>query len=467
MIQKIEPAVTVAVLSDDPDCLEAIRTALPEEGLELLTANDPKDGVELVRHLYPQIVLVDLGMSKVKENSKRTEWLEQIVQTNPGAEVVVMTSDSSTDSVVETIRKGACDFLGKPLSAERVRERLDKLLNQARERRRTLKLDLELVHAFQFHGMVGRSPLMLEVYARIRRVAPHFQTVLVTGPTGTGKELVAAALHRLSPAAKGPFVACNCSAIAETLIESELFGHVKGAFTGATEDKAGLFEHANGGTLLLDEISDMPRPAQAKLLRVLQNRELQRVGSPKTRKVDVKIIAATNQNLPALVAEKKFREDLFYRLSMVDIELAPLSDRKEDLPLLMRHFVERFAEEYRKPIRGIARRAQALLSRYDWPGNVRELENVLGNACMMVETGTVDVGDLPERIRNQRSRSLPHAQEMLSLAEVQRRHARQVVERLGGNKARAAEVLGISRATLYRLLGRKLADAPGSKRGEH
>jgi transcriptional regulator with PAS, ATPase and Fis domain len=335
---------------------------------------------------------------------------------------------------------------------DRLRKHVEKWQAEAAERRRTFQLDQELMRAYRFEGMVGRSPQMLEVYSRIRRVAPHFSTVLVTGETGTGKELVAKALHRLSPRSKAPFVVCNSTAIVETLFESELFGYVKGAFTGAAQDRAGLFEYANGGTLFMDEIGELPMAAQAKLLRVLQNQELQRVGSPVTRKVDVRVVAATNRDLRALVAQNQFRDDLYYRLCMVEVHLPRLVTRKEDLPLLQRHFIEAFAAKYQKPVRGITRRAQALLARYSWPGNVRELENILGYACMMADREAIDIRDFPERLRTQAAEKSPPDDSMLSLEELDRRHARKVLDQVGGNRVRAAEILGISRATLYRLL---------------
>ena len=285
--------------------------------------------------------------------------------------------------------------------------------------------------------MVGRSPLMLDVYSRIRRVAPHFSTVLITGETGTGKELVATALHRLSPCARGPFVVCNSTAIVETLFESELFGYVKGAFTGAAQDRAGLFEFANGGTLFMDEIGELPLAAQSKLLRVLQNQEVQRVGSPVARKVDVRVVAATNRDLRLMVSQKQFRDDLYYRLSMVEIHLPRLLSRKEDLPLLERHFIEAFAAKYNKPVRGMTRRAQALLARYSWPGNVRELENILGYACMMVDREVIDIRDFPERLRTQAAEHAIPDESMLPLDELDRRHARKVLEQVGGNRVRA------------------------------
>jgi DNA-binding NtrC family response regulator len=246
-------------------------------------------------------------------------------------------------------QEGRCDYLTKPISLPVLRERIGKLATDARRRQRVSQLDGELMDTSQFEGMVGRSPLMWEMFAQIRRVAPHYRACAVTGPTGTGKELVAQALHKLSQAS-GPMVVCNCSAVVETLFESELFGHVKGAFTGADSNKMGLFEYAHGGTLFLDEIGDMPLSTQAKLLRVLQNREVQRVGSLTARQVDVRVVAATNHDLRAQIAEKRFREDLYYRLSMVEIKTPALADRKEDLPLLERFFIQKYAAQYKKPV---------------------------------------------------------------------------------------------------------------------
>lgn len=446
-----EFSVSLLAIDDDPDSLDLIRDTLAQDGLEIITAVAPQQGLELILRLHPQIVLLDLRMPQMNG----IELLERIIEADPGTDVILITAHQSIESAVEAIQKGAFDYLTKPLSLERLRGLVGKLVADARDRHRALQLDRQLLDAYQYEGMIGRSPLLLEVFARIRRVAPHFRTALITGSTGTGKELVARALHRRSPVAAGPFAVCNCSAVVETLFESELFGYVKGAFTGATQDKIGLFEYAQGGTLLLDEIGDMPLAMQAKLLRVLESREIQRVGSPATRKVDVRIVAATNQDLRAMVTEKQFREDLYYRLSMVEISLPLLADRKEDLPLLERYFVERFAAQYGKPIRGLTRRAQVILARYSWPGNVRELENVLGNACMMLQGNMIDVYDLPEHLRNSPPKeTAPNATEpLLSLEELDRHHAVQVLARVEGNKVRAAEVLGISRATLYRLLG--------------
>ena len=449
-----ELPILLLAIDDDPQSLEFVKDALAQENLEILTTTDPELGLEFVLRRHPQIVLLDLMMPKIRG----MELLERILEADPGTNVMLMTGHYSTEAAVEAIQKGAYDYLNKPLSVEKLRQRVDQLIAEARQRRRTLQLDRELLKVYEFEGLLGRSPLMLDVFARVRRVAPHFRTVLVTGATGTGKELVARALHRLSPAASGTFAVCNCSAIVETLFESELFGYVKGAFTGATQDKSGLFEYANGGTLFLDEIGEMPLATQAKLLRVLQSQEIQRVGSPAVRKVDVRVVAATNRDLRARVAEKEFRDDLYYRLSMVEVKLPLLAERKEDVPLLVRYLVERFATQYNKPIRGLTRRAQALLARYSWPGNVRELENALGHACMMVEGDLIDVRDFPDTLRKPAERELVEDEDLIPLDELQRRHALRVLARVGGNKKRAAEILGIARTTLYQLLAESGAE---------
>jgi len=277
-------------VDDEPQSLEFIKDAFSQDPIELHTASDSFRAREAFQRLRPQIVLLDLVMPGVQG----WELLEQFLTVDPGIDVVLMTAHYSTESAVEAIQKGACDYLNKPLSLERLRNRIASLIAEAEVRQRTLLLDQQLLDAYQFEGIVGRSPRILDVFARIRRVAPHFRTVLVTGATGTGKELVARALHHLSPAVSHEFVVCNCSAIVETLLESELFGYVRGAFTGAAQDKLGVFEYAHRGTVFLDEIGELPIAAQAKLLRVLQNQEVQRIGSPVPRTVDVRVIAATN-----------------------------------------------------------------------------------------------------------------------------------------------------------------------------
>src|ERR1700683_5521849 len=311
-----------------------------------------------------------------------------------------MTAHYSSESAVEAIRRGASDYLNNPVPIAVLRERIAKLIDEARRGKRLLAVDSGLRDEAQFEGMIGKSAAMWETFARIRRVAPHFRTVLVTGQTGTGKDLTARALHNLSPVASGRFVVLNCSAVVETLFESELFGHARGSFTGATQDKMGLFEYADRGTIFLDEIGDMPLATQAKLLRTLQNQEILRVGSLTPRKVDVHVVAATHQDLRLAITEKRFREDLFYRLSMVEIHVPALAARKEALPLLTKFFLDRFSAQFRKNIRGLTQRAQVVIARHNWPGNVRELEHVLGHGAMGAMGGTNDVQDLPDYLRS-------------------------------------------------------------------
>jgi DNA-binding NtrC family response regulator len=446
------------VIDDDPETLLLVQDALSKENLEILTATGPEAGLVLFFKHRPRIVVLDLMMPKMSG----MQVLEKMVAADPGVDVILATSHYSTDSAVEAIQKGACDYLTKPLDFNRLRTRIRSLVEEAQKRERTAELDRELLDASQFEGMIGRSPLMLDVFAKIRRVAPHFRTVLVSGMTGTGKELVARALHRQSPVADGPFAVLNCSSLVETLIESELFGYVRGAFTGANQDKIGIFESANGGTVLLDEIGEMATQGQAKLLRVLQNQEVRRVGSATSRSINIRVIAATNRNLRNEVARGAFREDLYYRLATVEIKLPRLADRKEDLPLLERHLLSKFATEYGREIRGLTRRAQAHLASHSWPGNVRELENVLGNACMMVQGDIIDLPDLPEYLGDITEDLTSEETDSLPLTEVQRRHVLRVLKKLGGNKTRAAEVLGIGRATLYEMLARM---KPGEETG--
>jgi DNA-binding NtrC family response regulator len=314
---------------------------------------------------------------------------------------------------------------------------------------------------------------MWEMYSRIRRIAPHFRTVLITGPTGSGKDLVAQALHRLSPAAAGNFVVVNCSAVVETLFESELFGHVKGAFTGAVADKIGLVEHASGGTLFLDEIGDMPLGTQAKLLRTIQNQEVQRVGSLQARKIDFRVIAATHRDLRAMIREGKFREDLYYRLSMVELSIPSLAQRKEDLPLLVRHFIAKFSQQFHKPVRRITQRASIALSRYQWPGNVRELENAIGHACMMTLDEVIDLTDLPPHLRGDGPSPLEGIESVKAapvdqagasslLENNERRLVSDALAKAGWNQSEAARLLRIGRDALRYKMKKFGLEEPGS-----
>jgi DNA-binding NtrC family response regulator len=453
------PKVSLVIVDDNPGSLELLATALEQPGLEISTAAGPEEGLDLIFQKHPQIVLTDLVMPRMSG----LELLERIVNFDPAIEVLLMTAHYSTESAVEAIRKGASDYLNKPISVPALRERFRSMIEEVRRRQRAQELEDELRGSAQFERIIGNSPAMWELFSRIRRIAPHFRTVLITGPTGSGKELVAQALHRLSPASSGNLVIVNCSAVVETLFESELFGHVKGSFTGATHDKVGLVEHASGGTLFLDEIGDMPFGTQAKLLRTIQNQEVQRVGSLQPRKVNIRVIAATHRDLRAMIREGKFREDLYYRLSMVEMRVPPLAERKEDLPLLARHFIDNFSRQFGKPIRGLTPRAGIALSRYDWPGNVRELENAIGYACMMVLGDTIDAADLPQPIRSPEAVTTAASTRALSdtvapaaegppsasmLEDTERHLISDALAKTSGNQSEAARLLRIGRDAL-------------------
>jgi DNA-binding NtrC family response regulator len=452
--------MTLLAIDDDPQTLALVQAALNQKDLEIITASDPLEGLQAIKHRRPQIVLLDLMLPRLSG----MEVLERIVKIDPEIEVIMVTAHYSTASAVEAIQKGASDYFEKPLALDRLRKRVGELLEQAARRIQARQLESELLKTYSFEGIIGRSPLMLDALAKIRRVAPHYQTLLITGATGTGKELIARALHRLSPVGSKALVVCNCAALPHELIESELFGYVKGAFTGADADKTGLFEAASGGTLFLDEIGELPLRSQAKLLRAVQNREISRLGTTSPRKVSVRIVCATNQDLRALVASREFREDLFFRLAMVEIHLPQLAERTEDLPLLTRHFCEKFSFAYGKRVDGFTRRAEAALGRYSWPGNIRELENTIAYACMMTDSTVLDIHHLPAAIRTPET-ALDPSQDLVSLDEIERIHARRVLEHFGGDKIRAAKVLGVSRSTLYRLLSQTQTSLRGEAAG--
>jgi DNA-binding NtrC family response regulator len=446
--------VNLVVIDDTPGSLELLCETLNQDGLAILTTTNAGEGLELVYREHPQIVVLDLMI-----HPDGMETLRRIVDFDSSIDVVIVTAQASSDSAVEAIQAGACDYLTKPVSLDRLRARIERLLEEARKRRRAMQPDGELLETCRFEDMIGRSSVMWDLFARIRRVAPYYRSALITGPTGTGKDLAARALHNLSRANSGRFVVCNCSAVVETLFESELFGYVKGAFTGATADKMGLIEFAHGGTLFLDEIGDMPLGAQAKLLRVLQNYEVLRVGSVSPRKVDVRVVAATNRDVKTLIEEKRFREDLYYRLAMVELRTPALSERKEDLPLLQQHFIKRFAEQFGKEIRGVTRRAEMVLARHSWPGNVRELENALGHACMMAAGSMIDVQDLPVSVRGGcgcvagwQSDDRPGMLDAASFEEHEKLVLLNALEQASGNQSEAARILRISRDRLrYRM----------------
>ncbi len=377
------------IVDDDVAIGELTVVALAQPCLEILTASSAAEALEFFCRRHPQMVLVDTK----RATQKGSDALERMIEAKPASHGILMAEFGQHVAADAAMGRGA-SCLSRPVSLAALKEQVQRGMDEVR-RRQLRSAEESLPAEAEFQGMIGRGSRMREMFSRIRRVAPHYRSMLITGETGTGKDLVASAAHALSPAATGRFVVLNCSAVVETLFESELFGHAKGSFTDAVSDKAGLFEHADGGTLFLDEIGDMPLPTQAKLLRALQNQEVQRVGTLNARRVDVRVIAATNHDLRGLIADRLFREDLYYRLSMVEIQVPRLADRKEDLSFLQHHFINRFAAEYKKEVRGLTYRAEMRLLQHSWPGNVRELENVIGHAAMMTTRNTIDVPDLP------------------------------------------------------------------------
>ena len=454
-------SLTPCILDDDPAQLEILAELITHMGYEPIPTSDPEQALRLVRAGKCRLVLADVHMPGMNGY----EFLDLALRGDPGVHVI-MTGDYTLESALEAIRRGATDFLPKPIDRIRLKRTLDDTAALYDQRRRVKALEDQLLKDLEFHGIVGKSPVMLEVFDFARKVARHYTNVLLTGPTGTGKELVAHAIHQLSPVSQQKLAVCNCSAMVDTLLESQMFGHMRGSFTGATETRPGLFEYANGGTVFLDEVGETSLAMQAKLLRVIQNREIQRVGSPEVRQVNVRLIAATNRDLRAEVLAGRFREDLFYRLSSIQIRIPSLTERLEDIPLLMQFFLKKYNDAYGKNIAGLTRRAQTALLQHPWPGNVRELENVISSASITATGDFIDLGDLPEHLQRRGTNSAEGDDwRPLSLEEVRKIHIQRVLEMCQGNRLRAAQILGIGRTSLYRYLKRDATPSALEKSG--
>jgi DNA-binding NtrC family response regulator len=444
-------SLTPCILDDDAGQLELLSELVTDMGYDPILTSDPAEALRLVRTGKCRLVLADVHMP----GKDGYEFLDLALRADPGVHVIVMTQGYTLESALEAIRRGATDFLPKPVDRLRLKRTLDETAALYDQRRRVKALEEQLLKDLEFHGIVGKSPVMLEVFDFARKVARHYTNVLLAGPTGSGKELVAHAIHQLSPVNQQKLAVCNCSALVDTLLESQLFGHMRGSFTGATDTRPGLFEYAHGGTVFLDEVSETSLAMQAKLLRVIQNREIQRVGSPEVRQINVRLIAATNRDLRAEVLAGRFREDLFYRLSSIQIRVPSLSERLEDIPLLVQYFLKKYNDAYGKNIAGLTRRAQTVLLQHPWPGNVRELENVISSASITATGDFIDLADLPEHLQHRGT----HASEgdgwrPLSLEDVRQVHIQRVLEMCQGNRLRAAQILGIGRTSLYRYLKR-------------
>jgi two-component system NtrC family response regulator len=440
----------ILVVDDEPVQREMVGGFLKKQGFDVIAADSAEKALELFRQDSFDLVLTDQKMA----NMSGVELLQAVHTINPETAVVLMTAYGSIESAVSSIKGGATDYLTKPLNLDELLHRI----RQVSDRYRIINENRELREALQerhrIEGIIGESGPMLEVLSMVRRVAPSEATVLIRGESGTGKELIAKAIHFGSPRARGPLVKVNCAALPETLLESELFGHEKGAFTGALTSRQGRFELANGGTIFLDEIGDLPLHLQAKLLRVLQEREYEKVGSSLAVKVNVRLLAASHRPLEALIKAGQLREDLYYRLNVVTILIPPLRERRSDLSLLIDHFLRRFAEKNGKTIRGLTHEARDILLRYDYPGNVRELENLVERAVVLTRDDVIGSGDLPLTVQDpeiadgDRETNLTVAVEAL-----ERRMIREALARSEGVQTRAAELLGMSeRGLRYKLI---------------
>jgi DNA-binding NtrC family response regulator len=445
------------VVEDDSGLRDTLTSFLSKSGYQVAAAHDGREALEMMDRVLPDLILTDIHMPDMDGLA----LLEVVKARAPETIVILMTAFSSIDSAVEAMRRGAEDYLSKPLQLADVQMSVERALERRALRKRVTQLEGQARERYQFSQIIGKGPAMRRVFQIIERVAPTNTTILVSGRTGTGKELVARAIHFNSARANKPLVDINCGALPEQLVESELFGHQKGAFTGANETKKGLFETAHGGTLFLDEVQALKPELQAKLLRALQERTIRRLGGRENIEVDVRVIAATNQDIAEAVKRGEFREDLYYRLNVVGIFLPPLRERREDIPLLIEHFLARYGAPDRP--RHFSNEAMRLMIGYDWPGNVRELQNAVEYALAIGLGLELTIADLPIHISGMESAGSAPAPvgEGRSLDEVERRHILRVLEETQGNHLQAAKILGINRRTLYRKLEKYKLPAAG------
>ncbi|PYQ97486.1 MAG: hypothetical protein DMF95_10000 [Acidobacteria bacterium] len=444
------------VVDDEPGILALVDRFASQRGFDVVRRSGGQDALASLTETRPDVLLVDVLMDEVGG----LEMLRTLRARDSDCPIILMTGHPHVDAAMEAVKLGALDYLSKPIDFDRLGKLLTDVTASMERRERLLDSDARLARQFEFHGMIGRGPAMQELFDTIRRLAPHVRTVLITGETGTGKELVARALHALAGGPDSRLVTVNCSAVVETLFESELFGHVRGAFTGAADHKVGLFEHADGGTLFLDEVGELPLTLQAKLLRAVELGEVHRVGSLERRKVDVRIVAATNRDLRWEVATGRFRGDLFYRLAVIEIRIIPLRERHEDIPYLSAAFLRACAARLNRTLNGFTPAAERVLQRAAWPGNIRELRNVIERACILSDGRILSEREITTAMSTQTlQRDVPVPTAGVSdedpnlLSNAQRDHVERVVSQAGGNKTAAARMLGISRRSVYRRLG--------------
>jgi DNA-binding NtrC family response regulator len=451
---------SLVVVDDEQGILDVVARFGRRAGYDVIACSGGREAIAQLQTRRADVAMVDLRMPDIGG----LDVIRAIREIDPHCQAVLMTGFATVDTAVEAIKLGAMDYLSKPLDFARLEQLLVSVREDIDRRRSLLAMESDVARHLEFCGMIGRGALMQELFGMIRRLAPHVRTALITGETGTGKELIARALHQTGPRRDRRFVTVNCSAVVETLFESELFGHMRGAFTGATDHKPGLFELADGGTLFLDEIGELPQSVQAKLLRVLELGEVHRVGSLESKRVDVHVIAATNRDLRTEVGAGRFRSDLYYRLNIVEVKAPTLRDRREDIPYLTSAFVRQSSERLHKSVLGVTPGAEKVLAAAHWEGNVRELRNVIERACILVDGEFITERELgvtahsaapvlaAPSLRATDAPSTDGSHELL--VTVERDHIQRALVRAGGNKKAAAKMLGLSRRALYRRLER-------------
>lgn len=428
----------ILIVDDSVSTLEVIKRNLLQKGYQIFTSTSVPEAIKILKARQIDLIITDLKMPKISG----LDLIRHVKENYKNSEIIMITGYPTIEGAIKAVKIGAEDYLSKPFTDEELLAKVQKALEKLHQKRSSQK---STKTEGASHGIIGQSKPMQEVFKMIEKAATTSYTVLITGESGTGKELVARAIHYHSDRSSAPFIPVNCSAIPETLLESELFGYIKGAFTGANESRAGFFQTADGGTIFLDEIGDTSLTMQAKLLRILQNKEVSMVGSSKPRKVDVRILTATNKDLMKMVGRQLFREDLYYRLNVININIPPLRERTDDIFLLTNHLLQKFASELGKTKQRFSDKALDILQKYSWPGNVRELENLIQRLTLMVESQVIDIPDLPSYMR---FNICEENNELKTLEEVQNQHIKYVLESVDNNQTKAAKILGINRKTL-------------------
>jgi len=447
--------MNILVVSDTPETFTLLEKTVVPKGFTIFYSSNRDNIKSVIRRRGIRIIILRLS----PEETDDLRPLREIRNFDPLIEVILAGPPLPVNKTVEAVNLGAADYVVEPFDGEDILAILDRIREKADLRRQTYRLEKQLAEKYVFEGMVGRSAVMLELFSLIERLAKFSSPVLIQGATGTGKEMVARALHRLSPRRERKLVVCDCTSIPESLFESELFSYERGAFTGADKAKPGIFEDSDGGTLFLDEIGDIPPIIQTKLLRVLEEHRFRPLGSNAFIEIDVRVICATNKNLRALISEGLFREDLFHRINLAEINLPALRERRDDILMLANHFLETSSRKFKKDVRGISQRAKRILANYDYPGNVRELENLIERAVMLSTEAFVDIKDLPEpvviaseRAENDEREARPYPFAEMTLEDIEKKHIGEILKAAGHNKVKAAKMLGLTRPALYRKL---------------